>query len=302
MSCIIIADVSARSPIAWTRKELYQRVWAEPLSVVAKDVGLSGNALAKICNRLLVPYPPRGYWVKANAGKKPPREPLPAAPEAQARHIIISRERAGSRRVRTRLEPGLRRDQLIQVAEQLIARGGLHAATMKRIAATAGISETQAYNYFSSREQLLVELARREFARIRAARELDAARSSDHYERITSTTRTYLRHIGQRGALLQTLLSSPEVRASLRTEHRTEYNNNVRSHAQGLVDLYGISRSLALGTTVVLTTLCLRAGKVIADGRISLEAAERLCLSMVLQGSRDLVSGRTTRDPANAAL
>jgi hypothetical protein len=115
-------------------------------------------------------------------------------------------------------------------------------------------------------------------------------RSSDHYVRITRTTRTYLRHIGQRGALLQTLLSSPEVRALLRSEHRQQHANDIRSHAQGLVDLYGISRALALGTTVVLTTLCLRAGKIIADKRIPLEAAERLCLSMVLQGSRDLVS------------
>ena len=282
--------MSAKSPVAWTRAELYRRVWAKPLSAVAKDVGLSGNALAKICNRLLVPYPPRGHWIKTNAGKRPPREPLPAAPEALAKHIVISSERAGSRRARTRLDPTSRREQLVQVAEQLIARGGLHAATMKRIAATAGISETQAYNYFSSREHLFGELARREFGRIRAARERDVARSSDHYARITSTTRTYLRHIGQRGALLQTLLGNPGVRALLRAEHRKEYNNDVRSHAQGLVDLYGIPRALALGTTVVLTTLCLRAGKVIADKRISLAAAERLCLTMVLQGSRDLVS------------
>ena len=282
--------MSAKPPIAWTRTELYRRVWAEPLSVVARDVGVSGNALAKICNRLLVPYPPRGYWVKATAGKKVHKVPLPAAPEAQANRIVISSERASSRRARTRLDPNSRREQLVQVAEQLIASGGLHAATMKRIAANAGISETQAYNYFGTREQLFVELARREFARIRAARELDVARSDDHYVRITSTTRTYLRHIGQRGALLQTLLSHPDVRATLRAEHRKDYNNDVRSHAQGLVDLYGISRALALGTTVVLTTLCLRAGKVIADGRISLAAAEKLCLTMVLQGSRDLVS------------
>jgi AcrR family transcriptional regulator len=283
--------LNAKSPTALTRKELYRRVWAEPLSVVAKDVGVSGNALAKICNRLLVPYPPRGYWLKTNAGKRPPKEPLPAAPEAQARNVVISGERAASRRVRTRLDPDSRRDQLIQVAEQLIVQSGLHAATMKKIAATAGISETQAYNYFSSREQLFVELARREFARIRAAREIAAAESADHYERITRTTRTYLRQIGQRGALLQTLLSSPEVRALLREEHRKEYNNDVRSHAQGLVELYGIPRALALGTTVVLTTLCLRAGKVIADGKISTAEAERLCLSMMIQGSRDLVGG-----------
>jgi AcrR family transcriptional regulator len=291
-----------RTPIALSRKELYRRVWSKPLTVVAKDVGLSGNALAKICNRLLVPYPTRGYWVKVAAGKKPERQPLPAAPENTSNQIIISKQRAGSRRSRTRLDPTARRDQLVKVAEQLVVEHGLHAATMKKIAATAGISETQAYNYFSSREQLFGELARREFARIRAARQEEKIRSSDHYERITRTTRVYLRHIGQRGRLLQTLLSSPDVRALLRAENREKQHTEVQAHAANLVNLYGISKSFALGTTVVLTTLCLRAGKVIADGKIPEATAERLCLAMVLQGSRDLVSRGSAQPPAPAAL
>jgi AcrR family transcriptional regulator len=282
--------MSTNSAISLTRKELYRRVWSKPMSVVADEVGLTGNALAKICNRLLVPYPPRGYWVKASAGKRSVKPPLPAAPEIKATHVIIPGERAASRRIRTRLDPAARRDQLVQIAEQLIVENGLHAVTMKRIASLAGISETQAYNYFNTREQLFVELARREFARIRKAREEDLVRTSDHYERITRTTRTYLRHIGQRGALLQTLLSNPVVRALLRAEHRKEQSNYIRSHAQELAELYGIPKGLALGTTVVLTTLCLRAGKIIADGRISVATAERLCLSMMLQGSHDLVS------------
>ncbi len=281
--------MSSKPGIALTRKELYRRVWSKPMSAVAKEVGLSGNALAKICNRLLVPYPSRGYWNKPSSRRKG-KPPLPAAPDIKTTHIIIPGERAASRRARTRLDPQARREQLLQIAEDLVLKNGVHAATMKRIASLAGISETQAYNYFGSREQLFVELARREFARIRAAREEDAARSRDHYERITRMTRTYLRHIGQRGALLQTLLSHPDVRALLRAERRKEQHDSFHAHAQELVDLYDIPPALALGTTVVLTNLCLRAGKIIADGRIPVDAAERLCLSMVVQGSRDLVS------------
>jgi hypothetical protein len=59
-----------RRPIALTRKELYQRVWSEPLAAVAKELGLSGGALAKICNRLLVPYPPRGYWSRSKLARQ----------------------------------------------------------------------------------------------------------------------------------------------------------------------------------------------------------------------------------------
>lgn len=282
--------MTAKAPITLTRKELYRRVWSKPISAVAEEFGLSGNALTKICNRLLVPYPPRGYWTKAAARKAVPKPPLPSAPDIKATHIIIPGERAASRRVRTRLSPEVRRDQLVAIAEQLVMEAGVHATTMKRIAAVAGISETLAYNYFGSREQLFVELARREFQRIRDARQIDEQGSNDHYQRITRMTRTYLRHIGQRGALLQTLVSNPEVRALLRAERRKEQDTSFHAHAEELVSLYGIPKELALGTTVVLTTMCLRAGKIVADGRIPVESAERLCLSMMLQGSRDLVS------------
>lgn len=288
------------APIALTRKELYGRVWSKPLTAVAKEVGLSSNALAKICNRLLVPYPTRGYWVQVAAGKKPPRPALPAAPERGSNKIVISSERASSRRSRTRLDPNARREQLLTIAEELIMQQGLHGATMKRIAASAGISETQAYNYFGSRERLFVEIARREFTRIREAREAELVRSEDHYEQITRTTRVYLRHIGQRGRLLQILLSNPDVRSLLRVENRAQRRSDVRSHADNLVELYGVSKAVALGTTAVLTTLCLRAGKIIADGRISAAAAEALCLKLVLQGSRDVVSRGRTPAPGRA--
>jgi hypothetical protein len=111
-------------------------------------------------------------------------------------------------------------------------------------------------------------------------------------------TRTYLRHIGRRGALLQTLLSNPEVRALLRSDRRKEQDDSFHTHADELVSLYGIPKALALGTTVVLTTMCLRAGKIVADGRIPVESAERLCLTMMLQGSRDLVSRERPPSPA----
>jgi hypothetical protein len=85
------------------------------------------------------------------------------------------------------------------------------------------------------------------------------------------------------------LLSSPDVRAMLRKEHRKQHTTEVRAHAQGLVELFGIPREVALACTVILTTLCLRAGKIISDKRVPLESGERLCLAMVVQGSKEVV-------------
>lgn len=44
-----------------TREELHQMVWQQPMSRLAEEFGISGNGLSKVCDRLNVPYPPRGY-------------------------------------------------------------------------------------------------------------------------------------------------------------------------------------------------------------------------------------------------
>jgi AcrR family transcriptional regulator len=281
----------ARRNTALSRKDLYQRVWSEPLRIVAKELGLTGSALAKICDRLLVPYPPRGYWVKLNAGKASARVSLPAAPEANARQVTISNKPASSRRARTRLDPAARREQLLDVAIDLIRQNGLHAASLKQLAAVAGISETQVYNYFGTRETLFVEIAKREFARIERARQADIATTQDHYSQVTLATRTYLREIGERGALLQMVLSSPDVRNRLEKERGPERAQNAAVHARYLTERYGVTPELALACTIVLSRLCVRTGQLIADKKLSFEAAERMCLSMVLRGSRAVLSG-----------
>lgn len=59
------------------RKTLYDEVWADPVTEVAKRYGLSDVGLAKLCRTMGIPLPARGYWAKLRAGAKPEREPLP---------------------------------------------------------------------------------------------------------------------------------------------------------------------------------------------------------------------------------
>jgi AcrR family transcriptional regulator len=256
---------------------------------VAKELGLSNNALAKICNRLLVPYPTRGYWNKISAGKRVARVPLPAAPDQQSERIVVSAVPAASRRERTRLPPTERRAQLLAVAADIIRTEGLHAANLKRIAASASISETQAYNYFATREALFGALAIDELAKIQAARLADISQAEGHHAKIMAGTRTYLRQLDQRGGLLQMLLVNPAVREAVRENREREGSSTLNAHVHYLRDLFGLPHHTALGVTVVLSRLCVRAGKLIADRRISLQSAERLCLAIVSEGSRTVL-------------
>lgn len=61
-----------------TREELFDRVWSSPVATLAKEWGLSGPGLKKLCRRLEVPVPPRGYWARLKAGKAVRRSRLPA--------------------------------------------------------------------------------------------------------------------------------------------------------------------------------------------------------------------------------
>lgn len=66
------------------RQELYDLVWSQPMSRLAKTYGISDVALKKVCRRLEIPTPPRGYWAKKAAGhpvEKPPLEE-PSSPQA----------------------------------------------------------------------------------------------------------------------------------------------------------------------------------------------------------------------------
>jgi len=62
-----------------TREELFRQVWETPMSRLALRYGITGNGLAKACDRLKVPYPPRGWWAKKAAGKKVAYYRLPEA-------------------------------------------------------------------------------------------------------------------------------------------------------------------------------------------------------------------------------
>ena len=67
-----------------TREIIYNEVWAEPMIVVAARYEVSGNFLARVCQAMNVPRPPRGYWAKLRAGKAPKKPKLPAATGAHA--------------------------------------------------------------------------------------------------------------------------------------------------------------------------------------------------------------------------
>lgn len=59
------------------REKLYNEVWSDPVTTVAKKYKISDVAIHKICKKMNIPVPPRGYWAKIRSGEKVKRTPLP---------------------------------------------------------------------------------------------------------------------------------------------------------------------------------------------------------------------------------
>ncbi len=64
-------------PITMSREALYQLVWSEPISTLAKRFDLSDQGLSKKCAKHRIPCPKVGYWAKVQHGHQPDKTPLP---------------------------------------------------------------------------------------------------------------------------------------------------------------------------------------------------------------------------------
>jgi hypothetical protein len=62
--------------IQFTRQQLYDAIWAEPMIHFAARNSISDTGLRKICKKHDIPWPPAGYWAKKAAGKSVRQIPL----------------------------------------------------------------------------------------------------------------------------------------------------------------------------------------------------------------------------------
>jgi hypothetical protein len=97
------APVQNIASVALTREQLYDIVWSEPIRTVAARYGISDRGLAKVCTRLHVPVPGRGYWQQKAVGKKvrqPPLKPRPASTPPNEREVTLSPRDSTARKAR----------------------------------------------------------------------------------------------------------------------------------------------------------------------------------------------------------
>jgi hypothetical protein len=76
----------------FTRQELYDLVWTEPMRTVAKRLGVSDVWLRKNCVAANIPVPGLGYWARKRVGQTLQRISLPERSLGEADEIVIGRQ------------------------------------------------------------------------------------------------------------------------------------------------------------------------------------------------------------------
>jgi hypothetical protein len=73
-----MSDKEERKTI--TRAELYELVWSQPMTEVAKQLGTSAPEITRLCDQVFrIPRPQRGHWQRSASGKMTPKPDLPPA-------------------------------------------------------------------------------------------------------------------------------------------------------------------------------------------------------------------------------
>lgn len=79
------------------RNELYEQVWARPMTHIAKDLQVSPPTLAKACTTMNIPRPKQGHWTLRDMGREPEKAALPALTDGVVEEVEV--RKAGQQRV-----------------------------------------------------------------------------------------------------------------------------------------------------------------------------------------------------------
>lgn len=202
---------------------------------------------------------------------------------------------ATGRGKRTRLAPDVRRAQILDTCARLILAEGLHAVSMERLARDLGISKGLVYNYFPTRDAVLAALMHREQAELQARGMAGALESVSFADLIRQTTRIYLQHTLDRGALIAALLSDPSVAQLMEDDSRRDRDQTMRYFVRAVRREFGLPLATAIVVVDMLSALTDQAGRLVGQGQVDVDAATEMCVELITGALARLDGGRSLR-------
>lgn len=258
------------------------------MTAVAVEFGLSPNGLAKICDRLDLKRPPKGFW---KAGVQADIEGLVSELSDPDEMVRIGGKTSASRRARTRMSLEDRQTQMIDEAKRIAKTKGLHEVSLRTIARNLGISEAQAHNCFSTREDLLEEIAFREQEAFELVRQEARSRGKSRISKTILSAVAFLQNAARRGPILNQILADSKISQRVARRRDRATRHALRSHVSAVLTETGVSPEVAVLKTKMHTAMIRKTGELVAKNYISLQQAERLLVPTLVEVAIEQKSG-----------
>ena len=218
-----------------------------------------------------------------------PTRPRPRAPARKTAAPAAAR-------LRQRLTPEARAGQILDFAARLILAEGFTEVSMERLGREAGISKALIYNYFPNRTELLRALLEREIAALRLRQAAQVRAAENFHDLVQRTTRIYVEHVHERGALLQRLWSESAVARTVAEDHLRGRDEAMRYFARRVVKEYGLPMDVALSAVDMQMAMTEAAAQHLSTSHNDVDFATQICVALLLGGLDALA--RTHGKPA----
>ncbi|MFI5317274.1 MAG: TetR/AcrR family transcriptional regulator [Myxococcota bacterium] len=193
---------------------------------------------------------------------------------------------ATARRPRAlRLTAADRREQLLDVAAEILRDSGFLALSMERVAERAGVSKGLGYAYFKNADDLAIALYDREVAAVygRVVQAVRRARSFE--ERVRAAARAYLDVVAERGALIALLQARMQGRWFARAGRR-RVGKFLAFWADQLAGELGVERAVAESLAAAMLSAAEACSRVAGARRLPRAVVEETCVQFQLGGLR----------------
>lgn len=144
----------------------------------------------------------------------------------------------GAPATKARMSAGERREQLLDVAKELVGETGFHGVSIEAVARGAGITRPVVYNHFGDLDSLLEAMIEREGARGlgQLAHVIPSAQGSDPKEALLGALRGYLETVSADPITWRLVLMPPEGAPEVLREQITQGRDAVVAVLAKLVD------------------------------------------------------------------
>jgi len=185
------------------------------------------------------------------------------------------------RKVR-RMDPASRESAILKCAAEIVAKEGISAVTMDRVAQESGVSRSLIYVYFPNTTVLLQELYLRETQALRKRQKEESVLIEGFDDYIRCLTVLYLEHVKEKGNFMTKLMHDPSVTEVVQSNFSRARRIGGIAIAERITKKYDIPLSVSVHVADIGMGLSARAGDHTQRFGLPLAAAADLTIAMIL--------------------